>query len=766
MMAAITSHFVDEGWTIRELDSPDADFAVTKSSFIFVVACIESKLGQFKDPNTIVADMSRETSRWKRNDRVLVYILHDVYRSWRRDLPGGEGPVLFLLEEIPIISGMIRYERELPLTVSGRELALLERDMNFCMKASDRFEAVDDLTNAILWANRAVQSRFGFSRAYTKLLRLLLKAGDLSAAEAVGQRALEYQPQNQEVLGLMRTLALTAGDAAAVARIEQRLQRAIAEAREQSVVLRPVLPQAVAQTAAPQPPPREPMFGRKLWSIFRRSKSRAASANGPAITVSEAPAVERPATRLRWKARSESYLKAVANVHSQTLGPADKVMVRSGDLLEADLAGDLGQYLEVANATINRHAVPANVRYAFKDHWSSGEEIRPGESGPLDLCLIGTSNGVFESGYVQALRSSSGLRTLSKHCLGFSSSALFAMMERTLDFSQFDICVLDFAPNDAAELEAKGTSAELIRDMLSYAVRRVLQGECLPALFVLPILSQTQTQGAEIVSIYQEVAEAYKIPLFDGYRYLASVLRGGASFSEQFRDNMHVHASVAIRMMEAFLAQLLPIAQSLQRQNAVSGEGFCYDYVAVAELCDDLSPPNLRPRTSSLYKTETATVTDRFDGDLRRGGTAELMAIAVDWANSSGRLRISSETSAERNLTTAYSGRQDFNRFVFGVSTVKPPVRIEAGKFSLSVDRDKSDEGKLELGGIVVRTNVRFEVSPLLPAAMTLGEGEAGQSSLCQAMSRAVAMPVAAPRSGRVKAGWLEPFGPQAERPT
>jgi hypothetical protein len=286
-----------------------------------------------------------------------------------------------------------------------------------------------------------------------------------------------------------------------------------------------------------------------------------------------------------------------------------------------------------------------------------------------------------------------------------------------LDFSGFDICVLDFAPNDAAELEGGNTPVELVHSVVSDAVRRVLEQGCLPALLVLPIRSQfLANTGKTICGIYKDVASVYNVPLFDGYQYIRRLKARAPNGQHLFNDNMHLRADVAIAMCEAFVPRLLEAHGQRIPQPSIRGSGFTYDYLDLDNL--GLGPAPTRRRRTGIFETRTASLSGTFDVTLAGFETGEITAIGVDWANSAGSLTISGSTSSTKRLTTQYSeaGTEDTGRLIFGISTVNPRVPFTGGSVAMEVHDDARRPGRLELGALVVRRMAEFSVRPLLPS--------------------------------------------------
>ncbi|MFC3124020.1 SGNH/GDSL hydrolase family protein [Pseudoroseomonas globiformis] len=336
------------------------------------------------------------------------------------------------------------------------------------------------------------------------------------------------------------------------------------------------------------------------------------------------------------------------------------------------------------------------------------------------VCLIGTSNGVFEQGYVSAFRNSDAIASFSKNCLGYSSSAIFSQRAEMVDLATFDICVLDFAPNDAVALAGGATPPALVHSVVSDAVRRVLEKGCFPAIYMMPIRSQMRSQGKVICDIYKDIAQEFNLPLFDGYRYVEALLAQGFPAEDLYIDDMHLKFPVAIQLAEAFIGPLIEAWRRRAPQAEKAGRDYTYRYLGVPSF--GLNADQWHPRKTWIFETNTVTVTDGMALTIKAAGDGEITAIGVDWANSSGSATFSSTTSARKKLSSQYSTEPstELKKMIFGIANVHPPVKLKDGQLTLNLQEDEKWTGRLELGAIVVRHMADYAVRPLLPEPVIL----------------------------------------------
>ena len=178
--------------------------------------------------------------------------------------------------------------------------------------------------------------------------------------------------------------------------------------------------------------------------------------------------------------------------------------------------------------------------------------------------MIGTSNGVFQDGYVQALEECGAFRSFANFSVGGCSAELAAYRLTTFDLSQFDVCVLELGCNDGLFLRNGETSVEHVELALFDAVAKVLDGGALPALLLMPI-QQCIPSGDEIRAIFRRVSAKLQAPLFDGYSMLEQLAKRGINPHDLFVDKVHLVREVAYAFGEAFAVALtLSLPASLE----------------------------------------------------------------------------------------------------------------------------------------------------------------------------------------------------------
>ena len=326
------------------------------------------------------------------------------------------------------------------------------------------------------------------------------------------------------------------------------------------------------------------------------------------------------------------------------------------------------------------------------------------------LCLIGTSNGVFETGYSSVFQNSNKISSFSKNCLGFCSSSLFSLMAPRLNFKEFDICVFDFAPNDGVQIKKNFVRPEVVRATVADAIQCVLDAGCLPSLFILPALSVFQSNVWEVQEIYLDLADKYNLPVLDGYAYLRSQQQKGIDIPSLFADDMHLKLPVAAELAEYFLDGILAVSQERMPARQVSGTGYRQFFCPVTSLRPD--GYDLISRKTALFQTELLELEQSCKITVPAKAGDEIIAIGVDWANSRGKLTLSSATESNIALTTMYAG-DDPKRLIFGLHPVEP-VRLAGEEIGLLLADDSKGPAKLALAGLTIRRKNDFSVTTLL----------------------------------------------------
>ena len=298
------------------------------------------------------------------------------------------------------------------------------------------------------------------------------------------------------------------------------------------------------------------------------------------------------------------------------------------------------------------------------------------------VAILGTSNGVMRDGYATELMRDSSFASCTNISIGFCSSDLFAFRASTVNFSEFDICILDFCCNDGSLFGVDFINEDHIRNNLRYAVAHITSFGCLPIFLFMPIESYLPN-GGKIIDIYFQTVSQLGIPFFDGYKYIQNLSRrSGLSVISLFKDYMHLLPSVA-RLMAKDLSDSV-------RHFFRTGVSISMDTLAcrknkfdnMTAIADNIK--TLATRKTSLIQLSLADFVGVSVFDIRIEREFELIGIAADFAHCNGTFSLCGENSIRIQLSgDLFVG--DKHSLAFGVWPIKTPIRPYEGTVRVNV---------------------------------------------------------------------------------
>ncbi|MGZ8219207.1 hypothetical protein, partial [Methylomagnum sp.] len=161
----------------------------------------------------------------------------------------------------------------------------------------------------------------------------------------------------------------------------------------------------------------------------------------------------------------------------------------------------------------------------------------------MRIAIIGTSNSLMASGYTYGLAQSTKVTRVENFSMGGSISLLASVTTRGVDFSKFDVCLLDFAVNEALFVGYISTD-----DMYAYEraiVGRLIAAGCLPVILIIP---RKQMGGKrDLVREYHlRLAQELNLPYFDITSYLEKfTVTKGIERAVLFKDGGHLASTLA-----------------------------------------------------------------------------------------------------------------------------------------------------------------------------------------------------------------------------
>jgi hypothetical protein len=266
----------------------------------------------------------------------------------------------------------------------------------------------------------------------------------------------------------------------------------------------------------------------------------------------------------------------------------------------------------------------------------------------LKVCVIGTSNAVMRDGYVEALRTSPHIECLQNFSLGGACSQAFAFHRRRIDFSQFDLCILDFCVNDTTLVTSGLQSIDRIEPVLAEAIAIIRQNGCVPTLFILPLLYRGESP---VPDLYVEIAHKHRVPFFDGYRVISELLTTCTGLEQKslFEDPFHIHRWIARELISWLIDAFMRVGK------IQAGGPYLYG-VARHEFVDIVgcfgAGFDIRERQTSLLCGRLRDLNPSTVLDIALPDHARVVGVAFDMSNSRGILSLTGSIAFRIDLTT------------------------------------------------------------------------------------------------------------------
>jgi hypothetical protein len=214
MVGAARAKFQSRGWKVSESKRQEHDFEIQKADIVFTIKCLDASQWNYKSSEkTAQRIQSDSIIERTRAERTLVSIIDFGVSGYNSEAMLQLGCITISPDEIDIVLNLERFDRELPTTLSPRELAMLSGNLLACARFSEAYEQAGDLSAAADWMRFALTASDDFRPgARWRFLGLLIKLNDLPGAEAVAADALARRPHAMEYAQAVERLALRCND--------------------------------------------------------------------------------------------------------------------------------------------------------------------------------------------------------------------------------------------------------------------------------------------------------------------------------------------------------------------------------------------------------------------------------------------------------------------------------------------------------------------------------------------------------------------------
>lgn len=300
-------------------------------------------------------------------------------------------------------------------------------------------------------------------------------------------------------------------------------------------------------------------------------------------------------------------------------------------------------------------------------------------------CIIGTSNSAGAGSYAGELARNSWFHGVENRALGFCTSDLFAFRKVSLDFADFDLCILDFAPNDGALLAGKRLDTDRIEQALTSAISEISRAGCLPVLMILPIVN-LMPEGRGIRRLCTKIAERHGLPFFDGYAFLNRLLAVDPDAPEPglFKDRMHYTLPVA-----KFLGECLgdALRQLWARPIAFDAppsmiRGHDHHFLPAENLFE--GHPVLHSRTG-MVETKLVHLTGDTAMRLKVPEGSEITSLVADFARCRGVLSVTGQATTRLGITSKTFTDDPAAKMTLGIYPLPATVGSTGGEIELAL---------------------------------------------------------------------------------
>lgn len=158
----------------------------------------------------------------------------------------------------------------------------------------------------------------------------------------------------------------------------------------------------------------------------------------------------------------------------------------------------------------------------------------------LHILVLGTSNAVLLDGYTSDLSKHPDVANVDVRSMGASSCISFAFFAEKIDFTAYDICIIEAFINDNCWIGMNKIQPETVLTCVKQIAAACLQHDCLPLHLMLPS-GWIEEPHPPYVDIALKLHDEANLPFLDGFSLIKAMVEAGAVKSWFFRDdNWHV----------------------------------------------------------------------------------------------------------------------------------------------------------------------------------------------------------------------------------
>lgn len=214
----------------------------------------------------------------------------------------------------------------------------------------------------------------------------------------------------------------------------------------------------------------------------------------------------------------------------------------------------------------------------------------------MNVCVIGTSNSIYENGYTGGIRDHVLVSNVDKFSLGASPSTIIPYFIEKINFSNYDLVVFETGINDRNYYKYGAIGKKQIRENLEYGIYKATKSGCLVSLLLMPVKKLFNKETIAKI-IYSKVAAETGALYVNGYDYVQGKLGYDDAFhSDFFIDDFHLRKDFAHKLGGSLIDEV------------ASGLNLCM----IKELKHKFVVFDLSDYAKFLVNRKTSIASDRF----------------------------------------------------------------------------------------------------------------------------------------------------------
>lgn len=329
----------------------------------------------------------------------------------------------------------------------------------------------------------------------------------------------------------------------------------------------------------------------------------------------------------------------------------------------------------------------------------------------MRVLLTGTSNSIITGGISRGLERTPLVRSFTNASYGASGTVAIGDHLRNIDFSQHDVCVIDYFVNEEVFLFLGETTLERAVSNVMALVDAASRAGCLPVIVILPTLQRLGLDRPLEEALLEKLAPL-GVPYFNTYDFIEGlVARQGFEAEELFLDNNHVlrrlgdfigfHIVDILSRLDPDRFDLVetdysywPLAFAPYQDLEVEGEG-------ASEGAQEVS------RASRLMSCDLLSIPPGARITARHAGQGEIAGITYNQARTWGEIGVAGAPDPSLKITTPAHFDQE-RELVLVSRPLHPTAKFEDGRAEIAYTAGPAaPEGKppvrLEMRGLILR---------------------------------------------------------------